>query len=497
MLALIDRDPSRNGLIDFPLVSSVHFASWVILPPYPGVGARLLFETNYDGDLESHLNDLIEHGARAFDEIYAHCYGYPGGASRNRERVKGFLKAHSIKSSAFYVGMPGRSVGDIRNAQAIARESSDYLDGLAASPDSGIDRLSAEQVEVELTRHFRERRRHKSPIRPIRSAVNRRTLRTRFALHAALLALIAAPLLVLLFAAMAVARILEWREERIKLPDPAARPAAPQTDSGQQPDTQNHMCTVTEVKPGLTRLLLLKGTLAAANLASRWIYIFGKLGPVPTIHFARWTLIDGNRRLLFLSNYDGNWVSYLGDFADQGWGVTGIWSNTIGFPRTRFLLLEGARNVAAFEQNVREHLLPTRMFYRAYPGYASQTIARDLDLRDRLSDRIAKADEIETLALRIDLDRADVQGILASGYDHLNHARFVVMRVQDGGRAREWLASVVDQVTTAAHRRGSDAKPDCCFNLAFTASGLAALGVKPQMGADPSGDTANFAEVFV
>jgi hypothetical protein len=79
---------------------------------------------------------LLEHGAVAIDRIYAHCEGYPAGGVRNRERVKRFLKARSIKSSAFYVGMPGRSVADIRNAQAVAREARDYVDARAAASAS-------------------------------------------------------------------------------------------------------------------------------------------------------------------------------------------------------------------------------------------------------------------------------------------------------------------------------------------------------------------------
>lgn len=502
LLDSINRDPARNGLIDFPLIASIHFASWVILPPYPGAGYRLALETNYDGDLESHLDELIEFGAKALDALYAHCPDYPSCGARNRPRVKRFLREHTVRSSAFYVGMPGRSVDDIRNARAVARAARAYIDARANADGGpeGFDRLDADQIQAELAHHFRDGGHKKNVARPLRSAVNARKLRTLFRFHVVVLTVIALallpPLVALGAGILLTARILEWSDEHKNLPDPAAHPVTPQADSGQQPDTQNHMCTVTELKPGIARLILLKLALAAANIGGRWIFIFGKLGPVPTIHFARWALIDNNRRLLFCSNYDGNWISYLGDFADQGWGVTAIWSNTIGFPRARFLFWRGARDVDGFERNVREHLLATNVFYRAYPAYASQTMRRDLDFRDRLADAITEADRIETLAQRVDLDRADVQGILASGYNHLNHARFTVMRVRDAARAREWLRSVVGEVTTAARRGPSDPRPEACFNLAFSASGLDALGFPPEAGADPSKATANFSEEF-
>ena len=54
-------------------------------------------------------------------------------------------------------------------------------------------------------------------------------------------------------------------------------------------------------------------------------------------------MIDNGRRLLFLSNFDGSWENYLDDFIDKASiGLTGVWSNTLKFPRTYFLVLGGA-----------------------------------------------------------------------------------------------------------------------------------------------------------
>ena len=71
----------------------------------------------------------------------------------------------------------------------------------------------------------------------------------------------------------------------------------------------------------------------------------GKLGGIRTIHFARWVALpDG--RLLFFSNYDGSWEAYLGEFVDKAsMGLTMIWSNTIWYPQTRLLILEGAKKI--------------------------------------------------------------------------------------------------------------------------------------------------------
>jgi hypothetical protein len=99
---------------------------------------------------------------------------------------------------------------------------------------------------------------------------------------------------------------------------------------------QNHMARLAQVKPGRFRRRLLALVLWSANRVAR-VSTQGSLAGIPTIHFAHWSLIDGGQRLLFLSNYDGSWGSYLDDFIDRASdGLTLIWSNTVGFPRTHY-----------------------------------------------------------------------------------------------------------------------------------------------------------------
>ena len=110
---------------------------------------------------------------------------------------------------------------------------------------------------------------------------------------------------------------------------------------------------------------------------------------IPSIHFAHWHLIDGGRRLLFLSNYDGTWESYLGEFVDRAAsGLTAVWSNTVGFPRTRFLALDGARNEQQFKAWVRSQQVPTDVWYAAYPRLSVLNVNNDTALRAGLSARL-------------------------------------------------------------------------------------------------------------
>ena len=97
------------------------------------------------------------------------------------------------------------------------------------------------------------------------------------------------------------------------------------------------------------------------NLLSRFWFNVGTLGEIPTILSARWVLIDGGRRLLFLDNYGGAWDSYLNEFIDLTAvkGLNAIWTNTFvevegkegqcySFPK-RVLFLEGGPGRAAVQ----------------------------------------------------------------------------------------------------------------------------------------------------
>ena len=68
----------------------------------------------------------------------------------------------------------------------------------------------------------------------------------------------------------------------------------------------------------------------------------GSLGGITSIHFGRWVLIDEGkpaRRLVFMSDYDGSWESYLGEFVDRAAeGLSAVWSNTEDFPPTTLLV---------------------------------------------------------------------------------------------------------------------------------------------------------------
>jgi hypothetical protein len=163
---------------------------------------------------------------------------------------------------------------------------------------------------------------------------------------------------------------------------------------------QNHLASLTLVKPGFVHGLALRATLFFINLLSRFWFNVGALGDIPTILSARWLLIDSGRRLLFLDNYGGAWDSYLNEFIDMAAvkGLNAIWTNTYvedqagkrySFPGTRFYFWSGAQAEQPFKAYVRESQIETIMWYSAYPTLSVVNINTSTAIRQSLSQRLA------------------------------------------------------------------------------------------------------------
>ena len=145
---------------------------------------------------------------------------------------------------------------------------------------------------------------------------------------------------------------------------------------------QNQFSQLVRMKPGKVRLITYKAFMLLARGLIRFRFVEGKLMGIPTIHFARWVLFDDNKRVLFFSNFDGSWQQYLGDFIDKsGWGLTGIFSNTSNFPRTKFLVTGGAYDEEHFLAWSRNSEIKTQMWYTAYPHLSIKNINNNSRIR--------------------------------------------------------------------------------------------------------------------
>ena len=97
-----------------------------------------------------------------------------------------------------------------------------------------------------------------------------------------------------------------------------------------------------------------------------------------TIHFAHWAFLNNHSRLLFFSNFDHSWDSYLDDFIEKAHtGLTMAWSCSVGFPATRFLIYDGATHGRQFKNWGLATRTVSRFWYSAYPQLTVNQIERN------------------------------------------------------------------------------------------------------------------------
>ncbi len=407
----IGDDIKGNPHIPFTSFDRLHYASFVVFDADPQK-PYLLFEGNIDGPVRDFLRTLVTRAGAGMAAIYQHCAGCP---MSHGEELVDYLLRHDIGPGAFYVAWPGHTVNTIREEQLLHERISAFLDGQRVSSDI------AHLQPAELRRRIQEFVRSDPELAGTLEPVPRPFLvRYGYAITAALVAPIVIGLLKLVKAALspwssrtkrfvarkallvlgglvgslaAVLRFHEIRDDHrvaARTPDWQTRynnwsDALGHVVEREDRQLQNHLASLTWVKPGRFRLTLLNTVFAAVILSVRLVANRGKLGFIGSVHFARWVVTPDDKSLIFLSNFDGSWESYLNDFIDLAYfGLNAVWSNTdndIGFPPTRFLAFGGAQDEQRFKAYARYSQFRSRVWYSAYPGLTVPNIRTNMKIR--------------------------------------------------------------------------------------------------------------------
>jgi len=403
----------------FDRMATVHFARWVFLAPSRGrrgdrFPPQVAFESNYDGDEDAHLRDLAVFAEVWLDAIYQHCVAYPDAAQRTVATRVAFLKSKARPYGAFHMGHSGLSVRVIRNDAELWRLVQEHLD--RAQRQGSLRRASGWEI-VDSIRGALNDAMRANPNLMVEPVDRELPSRGRFKMKGALLAglglvaLRAVPrpvafsLLAATTAAVAGAALrLRQLEARDAADSSAASTPLESTEHehmrrllmSEDDGVQNQITHLVEIREG--RLWILRTVLWAIELLARNWYYEGKLGSIATIHFGRWVILDGGKRVVFFSNYDGSWESYIGDFVDKtaDW-LTAVWSNTEDFPPTECLFGRGAKSEARFKQWTREKQIETQVWYSAYPELSLTNVLDNAALRETVAGRLEDLDDIRAL----------------------------------------------------------------------------------------------------
>ncbi len=392
-----------NTYISFNSLSAVHFACWCVLRStadsanpnniYPDT---LVLETNYDGDLGAHLDELITKGGKALDAVYGHCQDWPSGGASDRSAVLAYFAKHTVATTAFYIGCPRHTVGDILNARGVREELETFLD--TEDKKAPLTQSTPGQILSKVQAFLSSG----SSVKPVASEVTLEAQSRESIRNLILTVAIALPLVLILLPFILifyiVLRINEIRDAKLVEPP---LPVDPRLFGKEDIFIQNHLTTLVDVKPGKFRLYTLKTVLWLISILAKTVFITGQLGGIPTIHFARWLFLENNRRLLFFSNYDGSWASYLGDFVDKAnYGLTAVWSNTDRFPPSENLAFGGAQHIEAFKDWSRQHNVYAAVWYSAYTDETIMNLKNDIQIRDSVMSANLSDADIEALLQR-------------------------------------------------------------------------------------------------
>lgn len=248
---------------------------------------------------------------------------------------------------------------------------------------------------------------------------------------------------------------------------------------------QNHLSAQSRLKPGWVRYWTLCLALWVVAEVTRLQSAPGFLNKIGTIHFARWYLVPGTNRLVFLSNYDGSWQSYLEDFiARLRQGLSSLWSNTCDFPRTNNLVNGGAGDGARFKRWARCQQLPTPVWHTAYPDLTAAAIRTNAAIRLGLASANSEAIAAQWLS-RIGysvpdaLQQDQVPTLVFGGLPKLPCAHIIMVRFGETQAAKSWLAQHVGDVS---YGRQEDAQR--ALVLGFTIDGLNKLGLPKEAERD-------------
>jgi len=392
--------------IPFDELETVHFMRWIILEADPErpLPASLVLSTNYDEPLTGLLEDLVRVVGDTLHEIYRHCEGYTGP-----DQLIPYLRKHQVPYAAFYVGTAGRSVRLIKEEATLRHAILEFLDDPAAR--EGAPTIIRNRI-IQFVQNRPDLMWACSPPTRLAWYIFNYSLPVLILL-AFLTAFVLTPLLFdipwwvlpgLTFLAIAVPvavlALLTAAQERLDAVDAIRNPLAKVKKLAEREDrlVQNQLSHLVYIKPQWFRFLALWVVLRSINVLARYLYIRGSLGGIPTIHFARWVIIDG-RRLLFFSNYDGSWVNYLGDFIDKAaQGLTAIWSNTDGCPKAKGLVSAGAKDEQRFKSWTRDHQVFTDVWYSAYRDLTVDNINNNSFIRIGLAGRLSIKETEEWLS---------------------------------------------------------------------------------------------------
>ena len=138
-------DVEGNPYIPYLDLKLLHFSSFVLTYD-PGYGAYLVFENNFDGNLDSYLEDLYVHAADGLHRFYS-ASRLPAASAADKDHLLSYLRAHVIHPNAYHIGNVGRS-SFAHDTKCAPRWPGGFLDDVVRNGNIGTASSSEKWPDV-------------------------------------------------------------------------------------------------------------------------------------------------------------------------------------------------------------------------------------------------------------------------------------------------------------------------------------------------------------
>jgi len=393
----------RNPLVPFGEFAQLHFARFVILKdptlgdieaygvPRPDLPDYLAFVGDCDGPSKTCLAEMAQRAGAGLKQIFTQCEGFDA-----RGDLLAWMQSHDLPIAASYVNWVGRTVLQVKQESTLQQVLSARVDRTPVASAAEARERWREMVSF-VRNEIDARRLSLTPPEPTPPG----WLAAKWSnlLVSLLVTLLAMPLLIVLSPLL----LLQLRRLETHDPQICPRPDSAllvELQSLEDYEVTNQYTAFGSAKPGTFRRVLITLLFAVIQFTARHIFTRGYLARIQTIHFARWVFVDDKRRVLFTSNYDGGHQAYMDDFINKAaWGLNVAFSSGVGWPKTDWLLLHGARREYDFKYFQRRHQLPTQVWYKAYPGLTLTDLERNARIRQGLERDLSDTEALAWLRL--------------------------------------------------------------------------------------------------
>lgn len=145
----------RDHRSPFAKLSSTHIARLVVMDDVIFVGAPareehlqskyLVFESNFDGDLDTYLRRMAQDIPSELDAVWRHCVGYPG--VRDVAAFTAYMKKCQLKTTFYFADVNDKTVQQTLHALRVQASVAEFIAAHQGQPAAEIQAAFQQLME--------------------------------------------------------------------------------------------------------------------------------------------------------------------------------------------------------------------------------------------------------------------------------------------------------------------------------------------------------------